>query len=159
LKAAIRQSQFTATLLIEPGLLHYELGWPNQLRWRAALGPLTAEFRGGTIFRLSTTELVVGNSFLARGKLELKAEVSAGFFGAGLYARADVAYGARYIGVLAFDDPFNNSAFHGAVGVEIRVRVEISFWLRIKIGFIKISINLSLSFALTFTASLQIGIL
>ncbi|HYE17542.1 MAG TPA: hypothetical protein VEA69_03805 [Tepidisphaeraceae bacterium] len=158
LKTALRQSQFTATLLIEPGLVHYELGWPNQLRWRAKVGPLTAEFMGGTIFRLSTRELVVGNSFLARGRLEIAAEFSAGFFGAGLYALADVAYGARYIGVLSFVNPLANSAFYGAVGLDIRVHVEIRFWLRIKIGWFKISINLSLSFQLQFTAALQVGI-
>jgi hypothetical protein len=159
LKELIRGSKFSATLLIEPGLVHYELGWPNQLQLNAKLGPLQVQLRAGTIFRISTRELVVGNSFLARGKLELKAEFSAGFFGAGLYALADVAYGARYIGVLAFDDPKANSALYGGIGVEIKVRVDIRFWLRLKIGFFKISINLSVSFELQFTAALQVGIL
>jgi hypothetical protein len=159
LKELIRGSKFSATLLIEPGLVHYELGWPNQLQLNAKLGPLQVQLRAGTIFRVSTRELVVGNSFLARGKLELKAEFSAGFFGAGLYALADVAYGARYIGVLAFDDPKANSALYGGIGLEIKVRVDIRFWLRLKIGFFKISINLSISFELQFTAALQVGIL
>ncbi|MEM9808204.1 MAG: hypothetical protein AAF959_23300, partial [Cyanobacteria bacterium P01_D01_bin.56] len=30
---AILNGQFSATILIEPGLLHTELGWPNMLRW------------------------------------------------------------------------------------------------------------------------------
>ena len=158
IKELLSNSKFTATLLIEPGLLHYELGWPNQLQANLTVGPLKVEVRAGQIFRLSTRELVVGQSFLARGNLKLEAEFSAGFFGAGLYALADVAYGVRYIGVLAFEDTANNSAFYGAVGLDIRVLLEIQFWLRIKIAFVKISINLSLSIELQFTAALQIGI-
>jgi hypothetical protein len=157
-KTLLRGSRYTATLLIEPGLLHYELGWPNQLQANLALGPLNVEVRAGQIMRLSTRELVVGQSLLARGKLELKAEFSAGFFGAGLYALADVAYGVRYIGVLAFEDPERNSAFYGAVGLDIRVRLSIQFWLRLKLGFFKISIDLSLSFELQITAALQLGV-
>ena len=158
IKTAIRSTKFSATLLIEPGLVHYELGWPNQLQWRARLGPLIAEFRGGAIFRVSTTELVVGNSFLARGTLTLSAEVDLGFVGASLSALAQVAYGARYIGVLAFVDSINSSAFYGAIGVEIRVVVDIHFWLHIKLGLFKISFDLHLSFSLNFTASLEVGI-
>ncbi|MBC7818837.1 MAG: hypothetical protein IAG10_18255, partial [Planctomycetaceae bacterium] len=158
IKTLLRGSRFTATLLIEPGLLHYELGWPNQLQANLNMGPLTVQVRAGQIMRLSTRELVIGQSFLARGKLELKAEFSAGFFGAGLYALADVAYGIRYIGVLAFEDTSRNSAFYGAVGLDIRVKLEIRFWLRIKLGFFKISINLNLAIDLQFTAALQVGI-
>ena len=55
LKTAIRDSKFTATLLVEPDLFHLELGWPNQLQWRGSLGPLQVDFEGGAIFRVSTT--------------------------------------------------------------------------------------------------------
>jgi hypothetical protein len=158
LKAAIRSCRFSATLLIEPGLVHYELGWPNQLQWQASLGPLQAEFRGGTIFRASRTEVVVGNSFLARGHLDLKAELSLGLFGASFRALADVAYGARYIGVLAFDKPFQNSAFYGAVGVEIRVKCDVDFWIKIELVFTTIKLDFGFSFAINFTAALEVGI-
>lgn len=157
-KRAVRQSSFSATLLIEPGLVHYELGWPNQLRWGDTLGPLTAEFRGGAIFRLSRSELVVGNSFLARGKLKLSADFDAGFFGAELTALADVSYGARYIGVLDFADPLNGSVFYGAVGLDIRVRVDVHFWLHIEALFFEIDIDLNVSFDLQFTAALQVAV-
>ncbi len=157
-KRAVRQSRFSATLLIEPGLVHYELGWPNQLSWSDTLGPLTAEFRGGTIFRLSRSELVVGNSFLARGKLKLSAEFDAGFFGAEMTALADVSYGARYIGVLDFADPLNGSVFYGAVGIDIRVKVFVHFWLHLDFEFYEIDIDLSVSFDLQFTAALQVAV-
>jgi len=159
LKEAIRSCQFSATLLIEPGLVHYELGWPNQLQWKGDLGPLQAEFRGGAIFRVSTHELVIGNSFLARGTLRIEAGVDLGFVGASVFAIASVAYGARYIGVLSFDDAKNKSAFYGAIGVEIRVVVEVHFWLHLSLGFFSIDIDFSFSFQLNFTASLEVGIL
>ena len=158
IKTALRSSKYTATLLVEPGLFHYELGWPNQLQWDGELGPLKAEFRGGTIFRVSRSELVVGNSFLARGTLDLEAGFDAGFIGARLTAFAQVAYGARYIGVLAFDDPTANSAFYGAVGVEIRVGVSIDFWMEIDLGIKTIKRGFHFSFDLTFTAALEVGI-
>jgi len=51
-KDAIKGTQFSATLLIEPGLFHLELGWPNMLRWTRKFGPVDVEFRGGFIFRI-----------------------------------------------------------------------------------------------------------
>jgi len=157
-KQAILQSNFSATLLIEPGLFHYELGWPNMLRWRAKIGPLEAEFRGGMIFRVSRRELVIGNSYMARGSLELSAQAGGGSVGARLSALAQVAYGARYIGVIGFDDPRGRSALYGAVGLEINVRLSIEFWLRLKFKFFRISINLRLSFSIGLTALLEVGV-
>jgi hypothetical protein len=157
LKTAIRDSKYSATLLVEPNLFHMEVGWPDQLQWTAKLGPLQAEFRGGTIFRVSTTELVVGNSFLARGTLDLKAGFDAGFIGASLTAFAQVAYGARYIGVLNFKD-IGLSAFYGAIGVEIRVSVSIEFWIKIPAIIKTIKLSFSFSIGISFTAALEVGI-
>ncbi|MGD8795045.1 MAG: hypothetical protein PVF47_21025, partial [Anaerolineae bacterium] len=86
---AVRNSQFSATLLIEPGLMHYELGWPNMLRWSDAFGPLTAEIRGGFIFRISTREMILGISLLARARLAIASEIDLGLVGASLTALAE----------------------------------------------------------------------
>ncbi|MEZ5300938.1 MAG: hypothetical protein R3F11_09840 [Verrucomicrobiales bacterium] len=59
---AIRGSQFSATLLVEPGLLHFELGWPNMLRWGAKFGPLEVEQRGGFIFRVTEEDPSSGSA-------------------------------------------------------------------------------------------------
>lgn len=158
LKDAIRESRYTATILIEPGLLHYELGWPNMLRWGAKLGPLEAEYRGGTIFRVSRTEVVIGNSYTARGTLELSAQAGGGSVGARLSATANVAYAARYIGVIGFEDPRGRSALYGAVGVEINVETRVEFWLKLKLGFVKIDIRRSFKFTLNLTALLEVGV-
>lgn len=154
-KSAIEAAEFSATLLVEPGLLHYEMGWPNMLRWKGKLGPLEVEFQGGFIFRISKTELVTGTSFMARGTLSMEAGFSAGFFGVSISIFAQVAYGARYIGVLAFKDITENSAFYGAIGLEIYIKITIKFW--IKLLFVKKTFKFSIGLALT--AALEVALL
>jgi hypothetical protein len=154
---AIAGAQFTATLLIEPGLLHYELGWPNMLRWSTKVGPLNAEFRGGFLFRVSRRELVTGVSFLARASLKFEAGLDLKFVGARVSAEASLAYGARFIGVLSFDDPAGSSALYGGVGIEVRIRVSLEFWIRLKLGFVKIQKTFRFSLSIDFTAGLEVG--
>jgi hypothetical protein len=155
---ALANSQFSATLLIEPGLLHTELGWPNQLRWSDKIGPLQADFRGGFIFRVSRDELVTGISYLARASLDVKAEVSLGVVGVRVRAEVRVAYGGRFIGLLSFRDPLNSSAMYGGIGLEVMIRFSIEFWLKIKIWRVKITKTWRFSFMLEFTASIEFGI-
>lgn len=156
---AIRGAKFSATLLVEPGLVHYELGWPNQLRWEADFDVLKLQFCGGMIYRLSKSEFVIGQSFLARGTLQFSAGVDFGFVGARLSATANVAYGARYIGVLAFEETNANSAFYGGAGIEITVAVSVAFWIEIDLLFGSITLDFNFSFGVNFTASVEVGIL
>ena len=159
LKNAIKSSYFTATLLAEPGLIHYELGWPNMLGWTAQIGPLTGEFRGGAIFRVSTTEIVVGMSYHARASLGIEAGLDLGFIGARLTAHASVAFGSRYIGVLGLVDTINTSAFYAVEGIDIRVSVLVEFWIHIDLFIGSINLDFSFSFAIAITASVQVGLL
>ncbi|MFC6937869.1 hypothetical protein ACFQHO_51425 [Actinomadura yumaensis] len=155
---AIADSRFSATLLIEPGLFHYELGWPNMLRWHTKLGPLAVEIEGGFIFRVSTTEMVLGTSFLARGRLELSAGVDLGLVGMRISATARVAFGARYIGVIDFRDPTDNSAVYGAIGLEVQISFAIEFWIKIPLVFTTIKLSFRFSLEITFSAGLEIGV-
>ena len=157
--SAFRSCHYSATLLVQPGLFHAEIGWPNQLTWGMSLGPIHIECSGGAIFRCSTTEIVSGLSFQARGSLELAARVDLGFIGAQLSATAQVAMGARYIAVLALRDTVRNSAYYSVQGIDIQVRVSIQFWIKIDVLFGTIEIDFSFSFAIAFSASLQLGIL
>ncbi|MCA9873864.1 MAG: hypothetical protein KC441_09420, partial [Anaerolineales bacterium] len=154
-KSAIENAQFSATLLIEPGLLHYELGWPNMLRWDGKVGPLAVEIRGGFIFRISRSELVMGSSVMARGTLDIEAGFSAGIFGVSISAYAEVAYGARYIGVISFEDFGGGSAVYAGIGLELFIDIAIAFW--IKFAFFKKTFRFSVGIG--FTASLELGII
>jgi hypothetical protein len=157
MQKALTGAQFSATLLIEPGLLHYELGWPNMLRWSSKVGPLNVDFRGGFIFRISRRELVTGASFLARGSLEFSAGIDLGIVGARVSATANVAYGARYIGVVKFQNTASDSALYAGVGVELHVNVSVEFWIKLKIGFVKIKKSFRFSLSIDFTAGLEVG--
>ncbi|HEY9659949.1 MAG TPA: hypothetical protein V6C65_15950, partial [Allocoleopsis sp.] len=158
-QSAIRNSQFAATVLIEPGLVHYELGWPNMLRWGMTLGPLKAEVRGGFIFRVSTEDLVLGISYLARASLDISADFDFGFIGCRVRAFAQVAYGARFIGVVSFKDPVDNSALYGAIGLEVQIQFSIEFWLRIELIFTSITLSFKFSLSIGFTAGLELGLM
>ena len=154
---AIRSSQFAATVLIEPGLMHYELGWPNMLRWEMNLDLLKAEARGGFIFRVSKTELVLGVSYLARATLDIKADFDFGFIGCRVRAFAQIAYGARLIGVVGLA-PKSQSGLYGAIGLEVQIQFSIEFWLRINLLFKKITLSFRFSLTIGFTAGLEVGL-
>ncbi len=159
IKEAISNSQFSITLLIEPGLFHYEMGWPNMLRYKQKVSKLLeVEIRAGFIFRVSKREMVIGQSLVARGRLKLEQSLDLGIVGVRVFAIANVAYGARFIGVIGFADPKNDTAFYAAIGLEIRVRFAVNFWIKIKLGFVKIKISISFSLNIGFTASLEVGI-
>lgn len=157
IKTAITNSRFSITLLIEPGLFHYEMGWPNKLGWKGDLGPLQVDITGGFIFRVSKSEMVIGQSFMARGKLEIDSGVDLGIVGVRVHALATVAYGARYIGVIFFDTS-KGFAFHGAIGLELMVKFSVSFWIKIKLGFFKVKISIGFSLHIGFTAGLEVGL-
>ncbi len=150
----VNNGQFSATLLIEPGLVHAELGWPNMLRWSTKIGPLEVDIRGGAIFRTSTDNLVIGVSFYARGGFRFEADKNLRLFGARVSAEVHAAFGARYIGLMDFNDPIGGSAFYAAIGLELRIRVAIEFWIK----FIFVTRRFRLSFSLEFTAAAEIGL-
>ncbi len=158
-QGAVSRSQFSATLLVEPGLFHLELGWPNMLRWREKIGPLTAEFRGGFIFRVSKRELVQGISYLARARMEIDAGFDFSIVGVRLIAKANVAFGARYILVLNFSNLARGSALYGAIGLEVLIHFTILFWIKIKLIFKTIKLKFKFSFTIGFTAGLEVGLL
>jgi hypothetical protein len=155
-ESAIRNGQFSATLLIEPGLMHFELGWPNMLRWSNSLGPLQADLRGGFIFRISSTELVLGVSFLARASLKISTQISMGLVGASIEADASVAYGARYIGLVEFKS--GTPYIYGAIGLEIRIKVVVALWIKIPLLFKTIKKSFNLRFEINFTAGLEFAL-
>ena len=151
---AVQNGQFAATILVEPALLHAELGWPNMLRWGQKIGPLDAEVSGGMIFRVSKHNLVLGISYKARGSLSFEAGLNLKIVGVRVSAHASFAWGARFIGVIDFANPVEKSALYAAIGLEIRIRVSIAIW--IKLLFIKKTFRFSLEIG--FTAGLELGV-
>ncbi|MCB0301727.1 MAG: hypothetical protein KDE52_16830, partial [Calditrichaeota bacterium] len=156
-RKAILKPDFSATMLIEPGLFHFELGWPNMLRFRQLFGPVIFEVRAGFIFRISETEMVIGVSMEARATLDIEAGFEAAVIGANISAHAIAAVGARLVGMtsLVREDDF---AVYGAIGIEMRIEFRLIIWIGLKIGFVKITKEFKLSFTLGFTAGIEIGL-
>ncbi|MBE9067947.1 hypothetical protein IQ260_14935 [Leptolyngbya cf. ectocarpi LEGE 11479] len=151
-EAIVGSGQFSATLLIEPGLVHAEMGWPNMLRWRQGIGPFFAEISGGFIFRVTKNYLLLGISYRARASLSFEASLSLRVVGVRVSAQANAAFGARMIGLVDFNDP-KRSTLHAGIGLEIRIRVSIALW--IKFLFIRKTFRFSLDIG--FTAGLEVG--
>ncbi|MDB6131785.1 MAG: hypothetical protein JWM59_28 [Verrucomicrobiales bacterium] len=158
LEAAIKSTRFSATFLAKPGLVHMELGWPNNLRYGYKMGGiLQVEISAGLLQRVETRRYISGLSLMARGRLDLEAGLSMGFFGVRVVARADVAFGARLITVIGLRNPIKDSALYMGIGLSIDAEFGVEAWLRIKIGFCKITLRFGFTFRLVFTALVEIG--
>ncbi|MBN1482639.1 hypothetical protein EH223_11525 [candidate division KSB1 bacterium] len=159
LKGAMSHVQFSATLLVEPGLMHLELGWPNNLRWKEEykVGPvwIRREIRGGCIFRMSETETVIGLSFLARVDMKVDASINLGLVGATLKLDAHAAFGGRIIGLIPYKD--STPVLYAAVGLDVLVRVLIILWIKIPLLFFTLKLSFSFRFQLGFSAALELG--
>jgi hypothetical protein len=156
-KDAIRGATFSATLLITPGLLHFELGWPNKLGWKLDLGILQLDCRGGFIFRVTTKEMVIGISYEARGRLEIKADLDLGFVGVWVAAVVEVGFGARMIAALPFNNPLGTIVY-GAIGLELMIQLEFGFWIKIPLGFCSVKLKFRFSLEVGFTAGVEVAL-
>ena len=157
LQGMLRNAHFEATLLMEPGLLHMELGWPNNIWWKTSIGPLKIECRGGILFRIENDAIVQGIAFKATGDLSLSGGVNFGFVGVRITAFAHVSFGTMIVSRLLLSDPLSSSLY-AAIGFDLRLRFSIQAWLRLRISrFIKISLNASYSVDLQITIAMELG--
>lgn len=147
---------FEATMLIEPGLLHAELGWPDRLYFQLKVGALVIDCRGGVLFRVENDAIIQGIFFSARGTMDLAGGVSLGFVGFRISAHVEVYFAARLMSALYLSRPLG-SKIYAQVGVDVAVRFSVQAWLRLKIGFCRISINISFSLTLQIVIGLEVG--
>jgi hypothetical protein len=154
LQKAIQNSQFSATLLIEPGLTHFEMGWPNMLRWTEQHGPLTATLSGGFIFRVTDQYTVIGISFLALGTIHAEAERSLSIIGAKVIAHADINFGGRLMALLTD----TSTTLYAGLGLEIRATLTVILWLKIDLFLFSIDEEWSFELNIGITARLELGI-
>lgn len=155
-KDILRKVHFEATLLIEPGLLHGELGWPDRLMFNFDLGGLKLECRGGVLFRLERDVLIQGTYFAGRGTLDLGGGVDFGFIGVRLEAHAVVQFGSR---MLTAQYPLRllDSKIYAQHGLDIAVRFSLTAWFRLKVGFFKISIDIAFCFEVQIAVAMEMG--
>ena len=157
LEKAVQKASFSATLLMEPGLVHFELGWPNMMRWTEYYGPLEVEFRGGFIFRVTEEIMLIGVSFGARAKMDIEEGFNAAVVGAELTAKLNAEIGARFMALTSLKSA-SDYALYGAIGLDVRLDVKIVIWVGVKVGFVKITKEFDFSLNLGLTGSMEMGL-
>lgn len=153
----LKKVEVSATLYCRPGLFHFELGWPDRVRYAEKFGPLSVSIRGGLIWRLHEDALIAGLNLAAEGRLELAGGLDAGSFGVTVSAVAEVKVAARIIGRLdarAVANSFYYSRFDLYFGVTFRV----SAWLEIDAWLCKITIRIGFAIELQVAAALELAI-
>jgi hypothetical protein len=152
---ALTRLRYSATLYMRPGLLHFEMGWPDQLRWDDSFGPLSVSCAGGFVFRVEDGEVLLGMNFSARGRLRLEARAGSDSFGASIAALTDVAFANRIIAVID-GKRLQGSMYYGLVAIDLRVEFAVSAWLRFRVFGRTIGFSVRFSFALQVSVALEL---
>ena len=151
-KNALREVQYDATLYMRPGLLHFELGWPNRIRWSKSIGGANLNVAGGAIFRVHDGALLAGLNLEGTLTFELAGRLDAGVVGVAVQASVYAALAARIIGYLDSQN-VSNSLYYSLFSLQVRVEFRLSAWLEIDAWLCKITIRIS------FAMSLQIDVM
>ncbi len=164
LAVALRSVQVAATVMVEPNLVHAELGWPNGLRYSMGIpGVVDVSVEAGLIYRIARrpdggADLVLGISYKARATMEFRHSVDLGVAGASIVAKASASFGARLIAAAQLGSSSSQLDVYGGLSVDLRVRVSINAWIGVDLGFVEIKKHFSMSLELGFSASLEFGV-
>lgn len=150
-KNALTEVQYEATLYIRPGLLHFELGWPNRITWSKNFAGVNVSVAGGAIFRVHEGAILAGLNLEGNLNFSMSARLDAGVVGVAVSASVYAALIARIIGFLD-SQRVGNSLYYSLFSLQIQVKFEVSAWLEIDAWLCKITIRIS------FALSLQIDV-
>ncbi|TXH22436.1 MAG: hypothetical protein E6Q99_09030, partial [Elusimicrobia bacterium] len=155
---ALRSIEYSSTLYMRPGLFHFELGWPNELRWSMEKGPLKIRCSGGMVYRYGDGALLHGINLQAYARLEVGGDTGGSSIGLSARAVAEFSAEARFITVVDIQNP-SKSMLYGLMAFDACLRVAVSAWLRKKIGWVKIELNISFDFQIQISAAVEVAIL
>jgi hypothetical protein len=151
-KSALKEVEYDATLYIRPGLLHFELGWPNRIRWSKNIAGANLTVAGGAIFRVHESNLLVGLNLEGQLSFAMSGSLDAGVVGISVSASVYAALAARIIGYLDAKRA-SDSLYYSLFSLQVRVQFAVSAWLQIDAWLCKITIRAS------FAISLQVDVL
>ncbi|HKS21329.1 MAG TPA: hypothetical protein VJZ76_00920 [Thermoanaerobaculia bacterium] len=157
IELALRAVEFSATLYIRPGLLHYELGWPDQLKVTLFDEPnFRAQVRGGMVFRVWDSALLTGYNIEADAFLRIGGQAGGDSLGVAAEASLSAAFVARFIAYLDFSD--GRYLFYGLASLDACLTIRVSAWLRIDLRFTSFKIELGFSFSIQLSVALELAI-
>lgn len=157
-KDGIKDFQYDATLYMRPGLLHFELGWPNRIRWAKNIAGVNVSVAGGAIFRVHEGAVLAGLNLEGQLSFDMSGSLDAGVVGISLSASVYAAFIARIIGYL---DSRNaaNSLYYSLFSLQVCVEFRVCAWLEIDAWLCKITIHASFSFSLQIDVVAELALL
>jgi hypothetical protein len=160
LKSAMQGITWSATMLIQPGLFHFEMGWPYELKihfeQKTAITDMAIRMEGGMVFRIEDTSMLYGVAFRGAGHAQIGGRIGGDSFGASAIARAEFEIDGKFIAYIPVGNP-KNTLFYGAISFSNTLSISIDVWLRIKIFGGSISFSLHLSFSQTISVALELA--
>lgn len=160
LKSAMQGVTWSATMLIQPGLFHFEMGWPYELKihfeQKTAITDMAIRMEGGMVFRIEDTSMLYGVAFRGAGHAQIGGRIGGDSFGASAVARAEFEIDGKFIAYIPVGNP-KNTLFYGAISFSNTLSISIDVWLRIKIFGGSISFSLHLSFSQTISVALELA--
>lgn len=156
-RSALKEVQYDATLYMRPGLLHFELGWPNRIRWTKNIAGVNITVAGGAIFRVHDGALLAGLNLEGQVSAELSGRLDAGVVGISVQASLYASLVARIIGYLDSRSAAA-SLYYSLFALQVRLRFQVSAWLEIKAWMCKITIRASFSFSLQIDVMAELAI-
>ena len=156
-RSALKEVQYDATLYMRPGLLHFELGWPNRIRWTKNIAGVNITVAGGAIFRVHDGALLAGLNLEGQVSAELSGRLDAGVVGISVQASLYASLVARIIGYLDSRSAAA-SLYYSLFALQVRLRFQVSAWLEIKAWMAKFTIRTSFSFSLQIDVMAELAI-
>lgn len=156
LVSAFRNTRFSSTLYIRPGLFHAELGWPYELQlfFGKKDGPVYLACSGGVVFRIEDGAMLYGVAFRAVGHAHFTGKIGGRSFGASAEARADFALEAKFLAYVSARSP-KDTMFYGSLKLDVTVSVAVRIWLELRLPFDK-KIHLEIGFRLSLSLSIAV---
>lgn len=154
---AFRAVTWSATLYVRPGLFHYELGWPYELKFAFNDNGFGISCEGGMVMRIEDSSILYGIAFRAIGFAHIGGKVGGRSLGASAVANLDFSLDAKFIALIALKQP-RDTLFYGSVAFTCTVSIEVRVWMEIDLGFDEIRIEIGLSLSRTLSLALEVAV-
>lgn len=156
LRKAVESVDWSTLLYIRPGLLHYEMGWPDQLSVRLVDSEnMKVTVRGGMIFRAAEDGLLFGYNVEADAWLRFRGSAGRSI-GASIEAELKAHLTARVIAFLAWQ--FNGSLVYGLASLDAKLVFSVSAWMEVDLGFKSFTIRIGFRFSVQLSAAVELAI-
>lgn len=154
---AFRAVTWSATLYTRPGLFHYELGWPYELKFEFTEDAFGITCEGGMVMRIEDASILYGIAFRAKGFARIGGKVGGRSLGASAVAEMDFALDAKFIALISLKQP-SDTLFYGSLAFSCTVNIEVRVWMEIDLGFDEIRIEIGQRLSRTLSLALEVAV-